>query len=64
MSRTEQIVSGLARRQRAEKRFRLYGLIAIVLGMSFLLLLFGSIVANGYKAFTQTYIELPIYFDW
>ena len=63
MSRTEQIVSGLARRQRAEKRFRLYGLIAIVLGMSFLLLLFGSIVANGYKAFTQTYIELPIYFD-
>ncbi len=63
MSRTEQIVSGLARRQRAEKRFRLYGLIAIVLGMSFLLLLFGSIVTNGYKAFTQTYIELPIYFN-
>ena len=63
MSRTEQIISGLARRQRAEKRFRLYGLIAIVLGMSFLLLLFGSIVTNGYKAFTQTYIELPIYFN-
>ncbi len=63
MSRTEQIVSGLARRQRAEKRFRLYGLIAIVLGMSFLLLLFGSIVTNGHKAFTQTYIELPIYFN-
>ncbi len=63
MSRTAQIVSGLAQRQRAEKRFRLYGLLAIILGMSFLLLLFGSIVGNGYKAFTQTYLELPIYFD-
>lgn len=63
MSRTKQIVSGLARRQRAERRFRLYGLTAVILGMAFLLLLFGSIVANGHKAFTQTYIELPIYFD-
>lgn len=63
MNRTKQIISGLPRRQRAEKRFRLYGLTAVVLGMSFLLLLFGSIVVNGYKAFTQTYIELPIYFD-
>ena len=63
MNRTEQIVAGLARRQRAEKRFRLYGLTAVVLGMSFLLLLFGSIVASGHKAFTQTYVELPIYFD-
>ena len=63
MNRTKQIVSGLARRQRAERRFRLYGLTAVILGMAFLLLLFGSIVANGHKAFTQTYIELPIYFD-
>lgn len=63
MNRTKQIVSGLARRQRAERRFRFYGLTAVVLGMAFLLLLFGSIVASGYKAFTQTYIELPIYFD-
>ena len=63
MTQTDRIISGLARRQRAEKRFQVYGLIAISLGMAFLLLLFGSIIANGYKAFTQTYIELPIYFD-
>ena len=63
MNPTEQIVANLARRQRAEKRFRAYGLTAIILGMSFLLLLFGSIISNGYKAFTQTYVELPIYFD-
>ena len=63
MSHAEQIISGLAWRQRAEKRFRVYGFIAISLGLSFLLLLFGSIILNGYKAFTQTYIELPVYFD-
>ena len=63
MNPAKQIISGLARRQRAEKRFRFYGFIAVVLGMAFLLLLFGSIIANGYKAFTQTYVELPIYFD-
>ena len=63
MTHAEKIVSGLARRQRAEKRFQAYGLVAISLGIAFLLLLFGSIIANGYKAFTQTYIELPIYFD-
>ena len=63
MIHTQKIVSGLARRQRAEKRFRAYGIIAIFLGMSFLVLLFTSIIANGYQAFTQTYIELPIYFD-
>ncbi len=63
MIHTQKIVSGLARRQRAEKRFRAYGIIAILLGMSFLVLLFTSIIANGYQAFTQTYIELPIYFD-
>jgi len=63
MTPTERIRQGLARRQRAEKRFRVYGIVAILLGMSFLLLLFGSIIANGYKAFGQTYIALPVYFD-
>ncbi len=63
MNHTETIRAGLAKRQSAEMRFRLYGLFAIFLGMSFLLLLFGSIIANGYKAFGQTYVELPVYFD-
>ncbi len=63
MSYTDKIRHGLVRRQRAERRFRLYGVIAILLGLSFLLLLFGSIIANGYKAFGQTYVELPVYFD-
>ena len=63
MTRTDTIRAGLARRQKAERRFRVYGIVAIGLGLAFLLLLFGSIVANGYKAFGQTYVELPIHFD-
>ena len=63
MTRTDTIRAGLARRQKAERRFRIYGIVAIGLGLAFLLLLFGSIVANGYKAFGQTYVELPIHFD-
>jgi phosphate transport system permease protein len=53
----------LARRKRAERRFRLYGLSAILLALGFLSVLFVSIVGNGYTAFFETYVELDIYFD-
>jgi phosphate transport system permease protein len=62
--RTIDIVSAsLQRRRAAESRFRLYGKLAIALGIMFLTLLFASIVANGYTAFMQTYIALDITFD-
>ena len=62
--RTIEIVrAGLKRRQAAEKRFRLYGVAAIALGLVFLSVLFVSIVGNGYTAFAQTYIKLPVNFD-
>jgi len=54
---------GLARRYRAEKRFRLYGIVAIVLSMIFLVFLFVSISANGYTAFQQTFVQLDIHLD-
>jgi phosphate transport system permease protein len=53
----------LGQRRRAERRFRLYGVSAIVLALAFLSLLFASIVGNGYTAFFQTYIKLDVYFD-
>ena len=53
----------LARRRRAERRFRLYGVSAIVVALIFLSLLFASIIGNGYTAFLQTYIKLDVYFD-
>jgi len=62
--RTLDIVNkGLARRYRAERRFRYYGLSAIVASLLFLSLLFISIFANGYSAFTQTFVQLTIFFD-
>ena len=63
MSPAERIRAGLARRRRAERRFRACGLAAILLGLAFLLLLFGSILANGYQAFVQTRILLPVHLD-
>lgn len=55
--------AGLARRHAAESRFRWYGLIAISLGLAFVVLMFANIIGKGYPAFWQTYIELPIHFD-
>lgn len=51
------------RRYRAEKRFRAYGVISIVLALGFLAVLFVTIIAKGYSAFTQTEILLPVNFD-
>jgi phosphate transport system permease protein len=63
-TRTIDIVNrGLAGRYRAERRFRLYGLCAIIASLLFLALLFLSIVGKGYPAFEQTFIRLDIFFD-
>ncbi|MEE4363917.1 MAG: phosphate ABC transporter permease PstA [Desulfotignum sp.] len=62
--RTMDIVGkGLSRRYKAEKRFRLYGISAIILSMVFLSMLFISIIANGYTAFQQTFVQLDIFLD-
>lgn len=51
------------KRNRSETRFKLYGLLAILLGVAFLAILFTSIVSKGYTAFLQTYIALDIEYD-
>jgi phosphate transport system permease protein len=53
----------MRRRRRAEIRFQIYGLAAIAIALSFLVILFTSIIGNGWTAFFQTSIELPITFD-
>jgi phosphate transport system permease protein len=52
----------LQRRYRAEKRFQRFGITAIVIALSFLALLFISIIAHGYSAFRQTVVELDVHF--
>ncbi len=54
---------GLARRYARERRFRYYGIGAVVLGLAFLLLLFGTILGKGYSAFVQTYVQLEVELD-
>jgi phosphate transport system permease protein len=39
------------------------GAAAVVLGLLFVAILFGDILAKGYTAFAQTYIQVPVYFD-
>jgi len=59
----EIVKAGLAKRQRAERRFRAYGLMSIIIGLVFLVVLFGSIISNGYTAFIYTHAALDIEFD-
>lgn len=57
------VLASLPRRKKAEQRFRWYGLASIVIGLIFLVILFGSIISNGYSAFWCTSLGLDIHFD-
>ncbi len=59
----ERVERGLSRRYRAEKRFRLIGVGAIILSLFFLVILFGDILIKGLPAFSQTQIKITIFFD-
>lgn len=59
----EKIRKSLSRRNRAEQRFRLYGLTAVMIGLIAVLLLFTDIVSKGHGAFRVTYIQLDITYD-
>ncbi|ROU03959.1 phosphate ABC transporter permease PstA [Histidinibacterium lentulum] len=48
------------RRNAAEARFKTYGIIAICLGLFFLVWLLSAIVRNGVPAFTQTFVTLEM----
>ncbi|MDH5275748.1 MAG: phosphate ABC transporter permease PstA [Gammaproteobacteria bacterium] len=55
--------ASLRRRYRTERLFRLYGLVSVLLGVSFLVILFATIIGNGYGAFRQSFIRLEVRFD-
>jgi phosphate transport system permease protein len=54
------IDKGLKRRYASERRFRVYGIIAILVAVIALVGLFVDILSKGYPAFTQTMIRLNI----
>ncbi|MCB1957827.1 MAG: phosphate ABC transporter permease PstA [Rhodocyclaceae bacterium] len=57
------VEAGMKRRRAAEKRFQWYGRCAVALGLTFLVVLFVSIVSNGYTAFWQTRVTLDVTLD-
>lgn len=63
MSNADRIKAGLARRYRAERRFRAYGIVAVTIALGFLVLLLIAVVGNGAGALRQAQIKLPITFE-
>ena len=57
------IKRSISRRYAAERRFRAYGIAAILFGLAFLAVLFGSIVSTGYTAFVQSSLHLNVFLD-
>lgn len=62
-STAEIIRASLKRRYRAERRFRLYGFLAVCFGLFAVLLLLADIIGKGHGAFRQTYVQLRIHYD-
>ncbi|MGA0545017.1 phosphate ABC transporter permease PstA [Brevundimonas sp. VNH65] len=62
-ARLEKLQAGVKVRYARERRFRLYGVLAIALAIGFLLLLLARVVGQGYTAFYAHEITVPIYMD-
>ncbi len=61
--RTQRLKSRLRARYARETRFRWYGRAAIGVALTFLVILLGSIVTQGYTAFYAHTVTLPVYMD-
>ncbi|PSF05137.1 phosphate ABC transporter permease PtsA [Marinobacter fuscus] len=59
----ELIRQSLKKRYRKEKRFRLYGMLAIAVALGSLLILFTDIISKGYTGFIKTTITLEVPLD-
>ncbi len=59
----ERVHKGLAKRYRAEKRFKFLGLTAILLSLLFLSILFFTISYHGHTAFQQTWVQMNVFLD-
>ncbi|WP_078120761.1 phosphate ABC transporter permease PstA [Thiosocius teredinicola] len=59
----DKVNASLKKRYAREKRFKVLGLGAVLLGLFFVSVLFIDIVGKGYTAFVQTHLELEVYFD-
>ena len=59
----ERVAAGLAARRSREKRFRMFGRIAIGIALAFLVTLFASIFSKVIPGFFQHYVTLEVTLD-
>ena len=59
----EKIIQLRKKRSAADRRFKIYGLIATLMGMAILFFLLFTIFSKGYSSFQKTVIELDVTFD-
>jgi phosphate transport system permease protein len=59
----EKVAAGLRRRYWAERRFRAYGILAVLFGIAFVLFLFVTIIGKGASVFRQAYVQLEVFYD-
>ena len=59
----ERVAAGLAARHGRERRFRIYGRIAIGIALAFLVTLFVSIFSKGIPGFFQHYVTIEVTLD-
>jgi phosphate transport system permease protein len=57
------VARSLRRRYWAERRFQMYGLAAVLLGIVFVLFLFVTIFIKGASTFRQAYVKLDVFYD-
>ena len=62
-SQAEAIRQSLKRRYRKERRFRAYGILAIAIALSALVVLFADIIGKGYTGFIKTTITMEVELD-
>lgn len=62
-STIELVNKNLAKRYRAEARFKAYGIASIAFGLFCLVFLFTDIIGKGHTAFIQHYVQLEVEFD-
>jgi phosphate transport system permease protein len=60
---TDAVQARLKQRYAQERRFKLYGQIAILVALTFLVVLLGRIVTQGYTTFVDYTISTPVHLD-
>jgi phosphate transport system permease protein len=59
----DRVARSLRRRYWAERRFRAYGLLAVLFGIAFVVFLFATVIGKGASVFRQSYVQLEVLYD-